>query len=382
MDFENMDLKWQNMLAGIEAQVPFVRQAPQTVMQQVRERLALQRPPGRVYLVGCGDSWYCGMATRLAFETWAGVPTEAMQALEFSRYYSRFAPRDALVVAISNSGRVARTVEAVMQARALGLRTVAGTSALESRIAQAAESVIDLGYAERRFAPGTSSYVASLLVQYCVALHIAEVSGALTEAGVQARLEAIAAEAEGMQRTIDASQPVMETLGTRAQLSDKLIFIGGGPNYGTAFFSMAKVFEAARVHAAGQELEEWAHEQYFVTGADTYTFVIAPPGAAVDRAREQLWAANEVGSTTVAICDHADSATAGQAKLHAPVHSGGDEALSPLAYCIPGELFALHYALSKNLTMLGFDNPRIKEVNFQQIFHSQVVVAGGAFRRT
>lgn len=374
MDYSNMDLKWQNMLAGIEAQVPFIRDAPQTVYQQVRERLTPKQAPSKVYLVGCGDSWYCGMATRLAFETWAGVPTEALQALEFSRYFGRFAPRDALVVGISNSGRVARSVEAVRQARALGLHTLAGTSALDSAIAQAAEVVIDLGYAERRFAPGTSSYVASLLVQYCVALRVAELNGALSAAGVQQRLEAISAEADGMQRTLEANQPVMEALGEAAQLTDKLIFVGGGPNYGTAFFSMAKIIEAARVPAAGQELEEWAHEQYFVTGPDTYTFMIAPPGASVDRAREQLWAANEMGSTTVAVCDAGDAETAALAKVHAPVYGSGDETLSPLAYCIPTELFALFFAMSKNLTMLGFDNPHVKEVNFQQVFNSQIVV--------
>jgi len=373
MDFKNMDLKWQNMLAGIEAQAPFIRQSPSAVYQQVRERLALKQAPARVYLVGCGDSWYCGLATRLAFEAWAGVTTEALQALEFSRYYYRYAPQDSLVVAISNSGRVSRTIEAVLRARARGLKTIAGTSALDSRIAQEAELAIDLGYAERRFAPGTSSYMASMLLEYCIALHIAEVGGRMTAAQVKAKLDEIAAEADGMQKTIDAGKPILEKLGEQAQLTDKLIFVGGGPNYGTAFFSMAKIFEAARVHAAGQELEEWAHEQYFVTGPDTYTFVLAPPGASVDRAREQLWAANEMGSTTVALCDANDAQTAQLAKVTVPVYGGADEALSPLSYSIPGELFAFFYAVTKNLTMLGFDNPHVKEVNFQQIFNSQIV---------
>lgn len=372
MDYTNMDLKWQNMLAGIEAQVPFIRQSPHVIYQQVREKLALKQAPARVYLVGCGDSWYCGLSTRLAFEAWAGVPTEAIQALEFSRYYAAYAPQDSLVIGVSNSGRVIRTIEAVMRARALGMKTIAGTSALDSRIAQEAELAIDLGYAERRFAPGTSSYMASLLLEYCIALHVAEAGGRMTSAQVKAKLDEIAAEADGMQKTIDADKPILEKLGEQAKLSDKLIFIGGGPNYGTAFFSMAKVFEAARVHAAGQELEEWAHEQYFVTGPDTYTFVIAPPGASVDRAREQLWAANEMGSTTVAICDAHDMETAKLARVHVPTYGGADEALSPLAYCIAGELFAFFYAATKNLTMLGFDNPRVKEVNFQQIFHSQL----------
>jgi len=373
MNFNNMDLKWQNMMAGIEAQVPFLRHSPHTVYEQVREKLALQQAPARVYLVGCGDSWYCGMATRLAFEAWAGIPTEALQALEFSRYHCRYAPQESLVVAISNSGRVSRTIEAVSRARARGLKTVAGTSALDSRIAQEADVAIDLGYAERRFAPGTSSYLASLLLEYCIALHVAEAGGRMTSAQVNAKLDEIAAEADGMQQTIDAGKPILENLGEQTELGDKLIFIGGGPNYGTALFSMAKVIETARVHAAGQELEEWAHEQYFVSGPDTLTFVIAPPGASVDRAREQLWAANEIGSTTVAICDAEDAETSRLAKVTVPVYSRAEEAVSPLNYCVPGELFAFFYAVPKNLTMLGFDNPRIKEINFQQIFNSQIV---------
>lgn len=373
MDYTQMDLKWQNMMAGIEAQVPLIRESPQVVYQQVRDRLALKKAPSRVYLVGCGDSWYCGMATRFAFEAWAGVPAEAMQALEFSRYACAYAPKDALVVGISNSGRVSRTVEAIMMARARGIRTAAGTSAPDSPIAKEADVALDLGYTERRFAPGTSSYMASMVLDYCIALHIAEVGGRMTATEVQAKLEEVASLADGMQKTIDAASPILEALGARARLTDQLIFIGGGPNYGTAFFSMAKMFEAARVHAAGQELEEWAHEQYFVTDKNTYTFVISPPGASVDRAREQLWAANERGSTTVAFCDAADAETAALAKVAVPVHGGADELLSPLTYCLPGELFAFFYAVPKNLVMLGFDDPHLKEVNFQQIFNSRMV---------
>jgi glucosamine--fructose-6-phosphate aminotransferase (isomerizing) len=215
--------------------------------------------------------------------------------------------------------------------------------------------------------------MASLLYQYCVALHVAEAAGSMTAAQVQAKLDEIAAEADGMQKTIDANQSICEKLGAEAQMDNKLVFIGGGPNYGTAFFSMAKVIEAARTETAGQELEEWAHEQYFFTSEDTYTFVLAPPGAAVDRAREQLWAVNEMKSTSVAICDAHDDETQALGKVVTPVYGGADEALSPLSYCIPGELFAFYFAATKNLTMLGFDNPHIKAVNFRQIFDSEIV---------
>lgn len=162
MNLEDIDLKWQNMLAGIKAQVPFVRDSSTVIYENIKSKLNLKKAPSKVYLVGCGDSWYCGMATRLALEDWAGIPTEALQALEFSCYLVHYAPKDSLVMAISNSGRVSRTIEAVAQARKRGLVTIAGTSNLKEGLSQVADYTIDLAYSERRFAPGTCSYMGSL----------------------------------------------------------------------------------------------------------------------------------------------------------------------------------------------------------------------------
>lgn len=372
MDYSNIDLKWNNMMAGIKAQVDFLREAPFSIYENIKETVKLESAPERVYLTGCGDSWYCGMATRFAFEEWAGIPTEAPQALEFSRYIVRYAPSNSVVIAVSNSGRVSRTIETVVQGNAHGLYTIGCTSNLEEGLSQEADATIDLAYAERRFAPGTSSYMASLVVEYCLALYFAELNGKMSEAEVQAKLEEMASLADGMQQTIEKNEDVLEELGAEAQLDDLIVFIGGGPNTGTAFFSMAKMIESGRVNAVGQELEEWAHEQYFVTNADTYTFVIAPPGASTDRAREQLYAINEMESTSVAVCDPDDTETADLADVVVPVYGKPDEILSPLLYCVPGELFAFFYAVPKDLKMLGFDNPKVKEVNFQQIFHSNI----------
>jgi glucosamine 6-phosphate synthetase-like amidotransferase/phosphosugar isomerase protein len=48
------------------------------------------------------------------------------------------------------------------------------------------------------------------------------------------------------------------------------------------------------------------------------------------------------------------------------------EELTPLTFCIPLELFAYHFASTKGLTMLGFDDERRKEINFRQIFGSRL----------
>ena len=373
MNFDKIDLKWQNMLAGIQAQVPFVRLSPAAIYENIRRQLDLQKPPSKVYLTGCGDSWYCGMATHLAFEAWSGIPTEAVQAMEFSRYLVQYAPPDSLVLAVSNSGRVARTIEAVAQAERRGLLTVAATSNLKEGISQEARHTIDLAYAERSFAPGTSSYMACLIVEYCLAIYLAEVNGRLSTAEVKQKLAEISALADPMQATLDANLVLMEELAAKIDLKHHaLVFIGAGPNYGTAFFSMAKVIESTRTPAVGQQMEEWAHEQYFTANPDTLTFVLAPPGAGQERAREQMYAVRAMSSTCVAVCHPEDAVTRTEADFCAPVYGEVDELLSPILYCIPAELLAFHLALANNTVMLGFDNPKIKEVNFRQIFGSRI----------
>ena len=372
MDHSKIDLKWENMLAGIQGQVQFLREAPAAIYENIKLSVKLKRAPSCVYLTGCGDSWYCGMATRFAFEEWAGVPTRVPQALEFSRYLVKYAPADSAVVSVSNSGRVSRTVETAVQAKLHGLYSIGCTSNLNEGLSQEADVTIDLAYAERRFAPGTSSYMASLVVQYCLALFFAELNGSLSAAQIQGKLAQIAALADGVQRTIEENAATYKRLSEEAKLTDLFTFIGSGPNLGTAFFSMAKLIEAARVNAVGQELEEWAHEQYFVTGQDSYVFVLAPPDASIDRAREQMYAINAMKARSVAVCDPNDKVTQDLADIVIAVYGQFDWVLSPLVYCVPGEMFAFHFASRNDLKMLGFDDDLVKEVNFRQIFHSEI----------
>ncbi|HKF75466.1 MAG TPA: SIS domain-containing protein [Candidatus Dormibacteraeota bacterium] len=372
----NVELKWENMRRGIEAQVAWLGAGAATLHDLAGARLGGDPPP-RVYLVGCGDSHYCGLATRLAFERWSGVPTEALESLEFSRYVVDHAPEGAWVVCVSNSGRVTRTVEAAIFARERGLVPVALTFDGESRLAQNAAVTLPFGYEDVGFGPGTLSYMASLSGLYAIALHLATMTGRADGAAAARRREVLAGQAQAVAAAIAGCDPIAAELGRATGADAPVHIIGAGPNYGTALFGMAKLIEAAATPAVGQELEEWAHEQYFCTGPGTLTMVLAPPGAALDRAREQLQAVRDVGGTAVAICAEDDAETRALADHVLPVPRSDAEELSPITCCVPLQLFAYHHAVDKGRTMLGFDDRRRMEVNFRQIFGSQIPVERG-----
>jgi glucosamine--fructose-6-phosphate aminotransferase (isomerizing) len=359
------------MYRGIHAQVDWLRTGPAELFASARQ--SLTTVPPRIYLVGCGDSHYVGLATRLAFERWSGIATEALESLEFSRYAIESAPAGSWVVCVSNSGRVARTVECAIYAKQHDLFPIAVTYHADSNLAKASSATIPFRYTDVGFGPGTLSYLASLVGLYVVALRAGELSGKLDSAASASWLEKIQQQADVLAATITASEPAASELGKKSDAQTPVHIIGAGPNYGTALFGMAKMIEAARVSAVGQELEEWAHEQYFCTGPGTVTMVIAPLGASSSRAREQLQAVRDMEGTAVVICSPDDTETASLADVVFPVPGFQDEALTPLAYCVPLELFAYYFASTKGLTMLGFNDSNRMEVNFRQIFGSEIV---------
>jgi glucosamine 6-phosphate synthetase-like amidotransferase/phosphosugar isomerase protein len=378
MRMDKRELKWDNMLAGISAQPDYLRAGAARALHALAVQLPL-RVPSRIYLVGCGDSHYAGLATRFAFERWAGIPTEALESLEFSRYAIDSAPADALVVAVSNSGRVVRTVESARVARERSIASLGLTYNPTSPLAETASMLLPWSYNDVGFGPGTLSYLASLVGLYALVVRLGQLNGRLDDTRAMGILEAIAASGDDLAATIAANQVAAEQVATRLDGDGLLCIIGGGPNYATALFGMAKFIEAAAYPAVGQELEEWAHEQYFCTQPGTATLVVAPPGASVDRAREQLQAIRDIGGQAVAICDPADTETGALAHAVLPIQLPSDELLSPLVTPIPLELVALRFAQRLGRTMLGFDDDRRRAINFRQIFgNSDPLEASGA----
>ncbi len=351
-----IELRWENMLRGIELQAGWLAHGPAELLETARG--LLHEPPPRIYLAGCGDSHYAGLAARQAFERWSGIPTQALPALELSRYELELAPPGSWAVCVSNSGKVVRTVEAAAEARTRGLHAIGVTYDGSSALARTAEVVLRYAYDDPGFGPGTISYVASLAALYALAVRAAELAGRTVDVDFQA---------EATARTLELAGPVAERLAHDLPDAAKVDFLGGGPSLGTAFFGRAKMIEAAHAPGGAHELEEWAHEEFFCTGPGVTTIVVAPPGSSHDRAAEQLETAREIGATAVAVCPP-DAPAAAAADLVLPVAGGTPEELSPLTYCVPLALLAYHYASSRGLTMLGFDDERRKALNFRQIF--------------
>jgi sugar/nucleoside kinase (ribokinase family) len=313
-----------------------------------------------LYMVGCGDSAFAGTAAALAFQKHSSIHAEGVHALDFARYHVRYLPKHSAVICISFSGKVGRTIEAAIQARRFGHRVLALTGTSDSPLAREADEIILLSVPTLGYSPGTSTYLAVLAALLDLATAWGEARG-----NHIARARLLLRSASGLARqTLEAGQQPVQALAERLAKREWFTFLGAGPNLASAQFGAAKLFEGPQKLGVATNIEEWAHEQYFVSGADTPVFVIAPGGASFDRAGEILSELRYVGADSVWIGDTPPPLVPGTLLSLAP---GLPEEFSPLLATLPLSLFAYFLTRASGQAHFEFPSPQAAQEHYETI---------------
>jgi sugar/nucleoside kinase (ribokinase family)/fructoselysine-6-P-deglycase FrlB-like protein len=292
-----------------------------------------------LWLTGCGDSAFAGLAAELAFQKHSGLTAHPVHALDLARYRVRELPPGSAVIALSFSGKVGRTIEAAVQARRFGHHVVALTNAADGELALASDEILPMDVPTLGFSPGTSTYVAMLGTLLRLAAALAGLRG---DAGqLTTQLARLPGQAEATLAA--AGQPAAEAAGALLP-AGWVAFLGAGPNEATARFAAAKLFEGPQQLGVATNLEEWAHEEYFVTAAGDPVVLINPAGAGHDRGAEILSELRFMRTRPVVISDRPLPAGAVPGELLLPLAAGVAEELSPVTACLPAALVGFHLA--------------------------------------
>ncbi|MBX3061923.1 MAG: SIS domain-containing protein [Anaerolineae bacterium] len=323
----------------------------------------------RIYLVGCGDSYHASYGAELAFNQLAGVPTQGLSSLTFSRYNVGYlpptGPNTNLVICVSVSGVVSRTIEALRLARKAGAAAIALTGAPDKPLAQSADKVFQTTVPPLpdelagMIVPGVRSYLASQIGLYSAAIRIGEVRGHLTTAKADSLRAELMALADVLEATIKACEPVAHELALGLDDRREFVYVGSGPNYGSSMFSAAKLLEATGESAMAQEVEEWTHIQYFAQHPPTPTVLIDAGGYDADRMEELARAAEAIGRIVIAVVPDGETKISQYADAVMPIKGKVRECFAPLVYSIPGELIAAERAQVLGATYFaGFSGGR------------------------
>lgn len=313
-----------------------------------------------IFLVGCGDSAFAGAATDLALRKHAGVHAEGIHALDFARYRVRYLPKNSAVVCISFSGKVGRTIEAASQARRFGQRVIVLTGNPQSPLAQAATDIVTLSVPTLGYSPGTSTYLAILAALVDLAAAWGAARGR-NMAALQALLRTVPALAR---QTLEMAAEPIQRVAEQCSQHDWLTFLGAGPNLASAHFGAAKLFEGPQRLGVATNIEEWAHEEYFVSGTGTPVLLIAPTGASFDRAGEILSELNFIGANSIFLSDRRPDLPPG---TFIPLAPGLPEELSPLLAALPLSLLGFYLSRARGQERFAFASPAVAEEHYATI---------------
>jgi glutamine---fructose-6-phosphate transaminase (isomerizing) len=311
-----------------------------------------------IVLLGSGDSWFAGLACRLAFETYAGLPAEAVQAYEYAAYgRPAFDSRTATIV-ISSSGRPTTTWDALDRALATPAYVVGITDKpyTGNPFLERGHTALVPGASKVGWPAQTTTATIALLID--LAIELGRARGHLPD-DEASRLSAQLRTLPGAMRS------VLDQSGELAgQLARDLLvggvrriytFVGAGPSLGVAYVGMALLAEGPQEPGLAIAVEEFHHGLHIATVAkEDVVVLIAPSGAASRRYLETARSVRTWGSKLLAIVDQHDGAIRPLAD-HAFVLPATPEPMTPLLTLLP--LHQLSIQLAEQKVAAGYQRP-------------------------
>ncbi len=263
----------------------------------------------KVVLTGCGDSYAASLAVKYAFEELTGLPCEVVPAIELSRFYSRkqlgFAPYNPLVIAVSNSGGVTRVAEAVAAAGKHGAFTLGITGKRDSLLGQNVMRIMDLDIPPFEAAPGTRTYMVSVMSLLLVAIRIGEVRGCYTMDEAMAMRFDMVEQGKMLAALLPEMADEMAALAEQWKDMEAYDFIGCGPDEAAGWFGHAKIFEALGKYSMHINSEEWLHMNFFMRNVEKIATIVTArtDSPAMSRNRELIQFAHDLTRPLLVITD-------------------------------------------------------------------------------
>ncbi len=312
-------------------------------LRDVTEKL---RNLEKIIIVSCGTSYYAGLIGEYMLEEYAGLPVEVEYASEF-RYRKPVLNEKTAVIAISQSGETADTLEAVREAKnkgslALGIvNTVGSTIARETDAGVYNHAGPEIGVASTKSFTSQLSILVLLTLLLGRQRQMSYVMGkriAGEMAKIPQQISAILKKANEIKR-----------VAKKYKNFDNFLYLGRKYNYPIACEGALKIKEISYVHAEGYPSGEMKHGPIALIDKNFPSIFIAPKDSVYEKNVSGMQEIKARGGKIITVATEGDKAIKKLADdvIYIPKTL---EMLTPLLSVIPLQLLAYYVG-----TLKGYD---------------------------
>ncbi|MFC7500856.1 glutamine--fructose-6-phosphate transaminase (isomerizing) [Nocardioides sp. GCM10030258] len=304
----------------------------------------------KIIIIACGTSFYAGMVAKYAIEHWTRTPVEVELASEF-RYRDPIIDSTTLIVAISQSGETADTLQAIIHARSQKAKVLAICNTNGSSIPRESDAVIYTHAGPEIGVASTKGFLTQLVACYLLALYIAQVKGTRFGDEIDEIMEQLEAMPGHIETVLKDAESVYELARTHVD-TRSVLFLGRHAGYPVALEGALKLKELAYIHAEGFAAGELKHGPIALIEEGLPVFCVVPPKGRDQLHGKMLSGIQEVrarGARTICLAEVGDTSIEQYAD-HLLLLPKVPVLLQPLVAVLPLQLFACELA-----TALGHD---------------------------
>ena len=217
-----------------------------------------------ITIVACGSSYHTGLVFKYYAESCARIPVRMEIGSEFRHYPP---PINGTLIAITQSGETADTLEAIRIAKSFNIPAYAITNVQGSTVTRLATGTFLMRAGPEISVAATKSFIAQLASLFAILDRISE------EPLMDILMDAHVAISDGL--LLDIRKAVQ-----MCKQAKDLFYIGRGPFYPIALEGALKMKEITYIHAEGYAAGELKHGPFALLSKDTPVVAICFPGRA------------------------------------------------------------------------------------------------------
>lgn len=315
---------------------------------EVKDRLAKIK---RIIIVSCGTSYYSGLVGEYMIEEYTGIPVEVETASEF-RYRKPVLDETTAVLAISQSGETADTLEAIREGKLKGALTLGIVNVVGSTISRETDAGVYNHAGPEIGVASTKAFTSQLSILALVTLSLGRQRQMSFVMGrrIAEELKRI----PGLIKKILKKEEEIKLIAKKYGKYENWLYLGRKYNFPIAMEGALKLKEISYVHAEGYAAGEMKHGPIAMIDGNFPSLFIVPTDSVYEKVISGMEEVKARGGKILAIATEKNKEIAKLVDdvIYIPKTL---EMLTPLLSVIPLQLLAYYIGVNKGYDV---DKPR------------------------
>ncbi|KKP88864.1 glutamine--fructose-6-phosphate aminotransferase [Candidatus Nomurabacteria bacterium RIFOXYC2_FULL_36_19] len=303
-------------------------------------------------IVGMGTARFAGLIGEYAIEELSGIRTKVEYGSEFT-YRDVATPYRAGLIAISQSGETADTLNAIKKAKRDKMLTLGVVNVIGSTIAREVDAGIYNHIGPETAVASTKASTSQVLLLIMLAIYLGRMRGNLSKNKSQEILKEIE-KLPALVEIILKNSKHIKQLAKKYKKSENFFFLGRKYNTGAAMEGALKLKECSYIHAEGCNSAELKHGPISLIDKDFPSLVIAPIDSMYEKNKSHIQEIKARGGIVIALTTEGNKELNNIADdvIYIPKTL---EILTPILAFVPMQLLAYYISVERGNDV---DKPR------------------------